>query len=94
MKTMETRQVQLMFKDKDKQLTILLDDYGEEIIVLHAENVIHYNPHKLQDWIALLLKLNDILGEAERLKLQEKLLDKWFKTEIDKRRNLLDKNLQ
>lgn len=82
---MDIHTVQLMYKDKDKQLTILLDEYGEEIIVLHAENVIHYNPHKLQDWVALLLKLNDILGETERLKLQEKLLDKWFKTEIDKK---------
>ena len=82
---MDIHTVQLMHKDKAKQLTILLDYYGEEIIVLHAENVIHYNPHKLQDWIALLLKLNEILGETERLKLQEKLLDKWFKTEINKK---------
>ena len=82
---MEVKNVKLMYKQTDVELTILFDQNMPEFILLHGERVIHYNPKELEQWIKMLLLIETIIGPVKREKLQDKLLEEWYNNEISKK---------
>ena len=82
---MDIKEVKMMYKQTDVELTILFDSTMPEYILLHGERVRHYNPKELEQWIKMLLLIDAIIGPDKRLELQDKLLEEWYTNEISKK---------